>query len=67
MCLSAPDVPQAVAPAKAIVPVNTEPTTMDTPTSPNEALAQNKKGKKGLRSDLAGLQIPVKTPFTVTN
>jgi hypothetical protein len=67
MCLSAPEAPAAVAPAKAIVPENTEITTMDTPTSPNDALSPNKKGKKGLRADLAGLQIPVKTPFTVTN
>jgi hypothetical protein len=67
MCLSSPDIPEAVAPAKAIVPVNTEPTTMETASTPNDTLTQNKKGKKGLRADLAGLQIPVKTPFTVTN
>lgn len=59
MCLSAPDMPAAVAPAKPITPVNTDPTTMETPVSNNDLLTQKLKGKKQLRADVSGLQIPI--------
>ena len=57
MCL-APNIPETVAPAKAITPQNTQPTTIETNDPLNNTMDAKKKGKKGLRSDMSGLQIP---------